>query len=170
MDEIKRFPVNSEDYWDAINGKYSTGLIILGKAGLFTGNSRGIYTLEEVREVMLTSPTEYAAAMRLVTSWAHWEQMSESKQNKPYIERFREEKRLSDRAEAKKLLWESARKGNVAAQKALHDYEDKDIADARKRLQEQEKRQQSYDEERAAVDAIKQNLKLVSNVGKTKQT
>lgn len=80
--------------------------------------------------IYMTSGSEYEAAMKLVGSWSHWERLQkvkafmhgvpESMQWRG-LESWRSEKELKDKAEAYNLLKESARSGNVAAQKIVFD-------------------------------------------------
>jgi hypothetical protein len=82
------------------------------------------------RRIYLEAADEYDAAMQLVGSWEHWQKlcnnknfMSGSDKGDKFdgLSAWREEKKIRDKSEARKLLRKSAEAGNVTAQKILYD-------------------------------------------------
>lgn len=106
-----------------------------------------IYSEDEIREAFLECSTEYEAAMRFVSHWEHWKQIMKSKHFSDLIVQWREEKEHKDKTEQKKLLQESAKKGNVSAQKILFEYQD---AERRKAAEKKAKAESKTAAEKAA--------------------
>lgn len=162
-------PVNSADYYDKNKRGYYTGIFILRNAGVFTGKPQGVFPLEQLRQVYLNSATEYECAMQFVTEWEHWKAIVASRRMQPYMEELREEKKTRDRAEVQKLLWQSARSGNVAAQKTLYDLESTTKAEQAKKEKVEAEKARASEEERAFVENVRKNLKVV-DLGKANKT
>jgi hypothetical protein len=90
--------------------------------------------LPSARKIYMDSVNEYDAALRLTPSWSYWKHMVEHcVKIKRVIEEWREEKYQKDQAQARKLLWEAAQKGNVSAQRIIYE--------ARKEEKEQKERE-----------------------------
>lgn len=69
--------------------------------------------------IYMAADTEYEAAQTLLGSWAHWEKLCECTWFKPFIDQWRKEVRIREKAIAKTVLLEQASEGNVTAAKAL---------------------------------------------------
>tara|TARA_Y100000114_G_scaffold43216_1_gene38659 strand:- start:9902 stop:10399 length:498 start_codon:yes stop_codon:yes gene_type:complete len=137
--EIQRFPVISEgNFKDAHQNRWRTSIFILGRAGEATGEERGVYTLEEGRQVFLNSATEYEAAMQLVTSWDHWKAVRNSPMNRGYIEAWLEEKNLADQTKARKKLMAAAEEGNVGAARLIYEAKKEEAEQRRKEKAQKE--------------------------------
>lgn len=97
----------------------------------FTGNSYP-YNLKELDtekslsmyKIYMEEDTEYDAAMRLLGSWRLWEILCASSWFKPYKAKWDEERKVRDKAEARKILMDEARNGSVTAARVIYD-EDK---------------------------------------------
>lgn len=165
-------PVDSKDYYSIDKRAYTVGLFQLRNAGARPDSGkRGVFTLEELREVYLSTPTEYECAMRFVTEWDHWKAIVSAPSMKNVIASLRTEKRLRDQAEAQKLLWDAARKGNVSAQRALLDFQDEGKFVKAKKAAQAEEEERVLNKERAIVEEIRNNLRVISGKGsKAKNT
>ena len=64
-------------------------------------------------------PTEYSAALGLLGSWRHWQQLTSAKWFAPYIEQWRAELKVKLEHDRFTELKEAAKNGNVTATKAL---------------------------------------------------
>lgn len=84
------------------------------------------------RRVYLESVDEYEAAIKLVGSWQHWKRLCNIKlfvEGPPEhrsegwegLKEWRKEKELRDKSQARELLWQAAKEGNVTAQRTLYD-------------------------------------------------
>lgn len=125
-----------------------------------------LYTIKEHDDELLSAhkiymgcPSEYDAAIKLVGSWRWWNRMiGSSSKIRKLIEDWRDEKLLKDQANARKLLWIEAEKGNVAAQKVLYESK-KEEAEQKKREKDQTAQDSSN---REILEARLQRIKLHS--------
>lgn len=163
---MDKSPVNSSEYWDLNNRQYSVGIFLMRNAGARKDSGkRGVFTLEELREAYLSSASEYECAMQFVTEWEHWKAITSAAYMKRVMAELREEKSLRDKAEAQKLLWKSARSGNVAAQKVLMDYQNEGKFQKAKRLAQEQAQEHELQKEKQLVEEIRHNLKVISGKG-----
>lgn len=125
------------------------------------------------RRIYLEAADEYDAAMQLVGSWEHWQKLT---QNVLFMngkdsagEKFeglaawREEKKLRDKSEARKLLVKNAKAGNVTAQKILYDGKEPAGRPSKAKVQKEASR---IAEEERIINEGWDRLKLVSSNGK----
>lgn len=89
-----------------------------------------VYTLKDyphngypsLYEIYMDSATEYEAAMRSLGSWRHWQKLCDSSFFQKYIERWREERKVSEEAFAREVLLLSiVEDGNISAAKTILD-------------------------------------------------
>jgi len=78
--------------------------------------------LPSARKVYMDSVNEYEAAVQLTPSWEYWQGMLRlCVKIRREVDKWREEKYQKDQAEARRLLWAAAQKGNVSAQRILYE-------------------------------------------------
>lgn len=78
--------------------------------------------LPSAHKIYMDSMNEYEAAKQLVPTWEFWKNMLKTSiKVRKLVEAWREEKMLKDQAEARRMLWAQAEKGNVSAQKILYE-------------------------------------------------
>lgn len=70
-------------------------------------------------KIYMDCETEYEAAQKLLGSWSHWEKLCDATWFKPFVEQWRKEARIREKAIAKSILLEQACEGNVTAAKAI---------------------------------------------------
>jgi len=107
-------------------------------------------TLPSAHKIYMNSMNEYEAAKQLVPTWDYWKEMIKaSLKIRRMIEAWREEKMLKDQAEARRMLWEQASKGNVSAQKILYESkkEEQQQRQAQARAAMEDKHQQQMAEQ-----------------------
>ena len=123
------------------------------------------YTLEEedtdlpsAHKIYMESMNEYEAAKQLVPTYAFWKNMLRtSVKIRKLVEEWREEKMMKDQAQARRMLWEQANKGNVTAQRIL--YEAKKEEAQQRAMQARAMREDKYQQEMA--EQVLGRLKVV---------
>lgn len=124
------------------------------------------------RRIYMEAADEYDAAMQLVGSWEHWQRLC--KINKfmngqatgevfEGLAAWREEKKLKDKSEARKLLMKSAKDGNVTAQKIIYDGKEPAGRPSKAKVQKEASR---IAEEERIINEGWDRLKLVKTDGK----
>jgi hypothetical protein len=161
MKTYERFPIDSGPWYVA--SIWRTSIFVFPRAGEYSGVVTGIYTLEEARKIILESATEYEAAMRLVTSWEHWNAIRNQSKNKKVLDEMFLEKELLEITKTKKLLWKAAQSGNVSAQKILLEELNKEKNTIKARRSENQQQLVKQEEEQKKVEAIKNTLRLIKN-------
>ena len=76
-------------------------------------------------KIYMEFESEYEAAQAILGSWTHWQKLCECAWFKPHLKKWREEREIRESAMGKAALIKEARKGSVAAAKALVDYANK---------------------------------------------
>lgn len=108
--------------------------------------------LPSAHKVYMHSMNEYEAAMQLVPSWEYWKNMLKTcVKIRRVVEKWREEKYQKDQAEARRLLWEAAKKGNVSAQRILYEARKEEKA---QQIRAKEEESQSQKETEMLQDRI----------------
>lgn len=86
-----------------------------------------VYTLKDYEhkgypsmyKIYIASDTEYEAAIKLLGSWRHWKKLCRSKFFHPYIDEWREERRLLEEALARTALLRSLEDNNISAARTI---------------------------------------------------
>lgn len=159
MEQYK--PLNSEDYCDPRGSRMWNTEIFCGRSAGVRGEARGKLPMEWARKTYLESTNEYEAAMKFVTSWEHWRAIAASKRMGKHIALWRDEKEQLDKAAAKKLLWKSAEKGNVTAQKALYEYRQQEIRKAAKEEKLSKAQQKALEAEERQNEMLQDRLNII---------
>ena len=154
---MERFPLDSSKYKDGTD-RWRTGIFYRDKKL----SPYAAYTFEEGRQVFLESSTEYEAAMKFVTSWEHWKEIVKSPSCAPMVALWREEKLLKDQTKARKILWESAEKGNHTAARFIYE------AKKEERQQRQKQQEQKLADQREEELLMKSASNLVKLKSQTK--
>lgn len=115
--------------------------------------------LPSAKKVYLNSVNEYEAAVTLTPSWEYWQNMLKlCVKIRREVDKWREEKYQKDQAEARRLLWEAAKKGNVSAQRILYEARKEEQAQKireRKQAHESEKETDMLQERIARLTELK---------------
>jgi len=141
-----------------------------------------VYTMSEqdkdglvsARRIYMESLDEYEAAIRLVGSWVHWQRLlkcnafmkgphADSGYQWQGLEQWRQEKRDFERSKARDMLWESAKKGNVTAQRLLFEEANKgdrgagrpSNAEVKKEAREQAEHEEMFKKDLERVKGLK---------------
>jgi hypothetical protein len=69
--------------------------------------------------IYMSFDTEYEAAIRILGNWDHWESLCGCAVFKPYLEKWRTERKIREEAMAHRILVEAAEGGNVTAAKTI---------------------------------------------------
>ena len=141
-----------------------------------------VYTMKEhdynglisAYRVYMDSSDEYEAAMKLFGSWDAFQMYLDMEpfflgphQNSRYkykgVREWRKEKELRDKSEAKKLLWTSAKRGNVTAQKLIYDGDRTAGRPSKSKINEEARKQAEQDKMlQEGLDRIKK-IRLISS-------
>lgn len=102
--------------------------------------------LRSARKVYMDSVNEYEAAIELTPSWEYWVGMLKTcVKIRREVDKWREEKYLKDQAQARRLLWAAAEKGNVSAQRILYEARKEEKAQQQRAKQEEHQSQKETD-------------------------
>lgn len=130
---------------------------------LYTTETKDTNGLVSAHRVYMDSTSEYEVAIKLVGSWDHWQYMLQhSKKVRLMIEDWREEKDLLDKTTAKELLWISAQKGSVTAQKALYEYRKQEIKVEKLTKRQQAQKASEEEEDQRETELLRERLKRVT--------
>ena len=72
-------------------------------------------------KIYIASDTDYEAAMKLLGSWKHWKKLTRCKFFQPYLEDWREERKLLEESLAHTALLGSLADNNITAAKTILD-------------------------------------------------
>lgn len=141
--------MNKNDFYYSDGTPYHGIFDEIPMSGQYTKDEQksALYTIEyedthlpSARKIYLECVNEFEAASRLVPNWEFWKNMLKTcVKIRRVVEQWREEKYQMDQAEARRLLWEAAKKGNVSAQRILYE--------ARKEEKEQQQRVKAQTEQ-----------------------